>query len=312
MATPRRLLLSALAVLVMAPALLTASPATPAAANTVSFSDVPEDDYFSEPVTALTGWGVFSGTECGQNVFCPSESIDRMTMAVWLVRVFSLQDPPVVSESRFVDVDAESFYSPYIERMAEMGVTTGCGDGTRFCPDGAVTRAQMAVFLARAYALPDGPDPGFSDVSEDAWYASAVARLAASGITAGCGDGTRFCPDQHTTRGEMATFLARAARLVRVPGSAEDFGSVLAVGAAEISAAIADIDVERWTENHAPYVSGPEVLSELLALLDAGQIAAFLSGIDTAAIDETARVVAADNARAVAYAVRIGYETSTA
>ena len=252
------------------------------------------------------------GTECGQNMFCPSKSIDRKTMAVWVVRMFSLQDPTAVSESRFVDVDAESFYAPYVERAAEMGVTTGCGDGTRFCPDGPVTRAQMAVFLARAYALPDGPDPGFSDVSEDAWYASAVAKLAASGITAGCGDGTRFCPDRHTTRSEMATFLARAARLVRVPGSAEDFGSVLAIGAAEISAAIADIDVERWAENLAPHVSGPEVLSEMLASADAGQVTAFLSHIDTAAIDAAARAIAADNARAVAYAVRIGYETSAA
>ena len=68
----------------------------------------------------------------------------------------------------------------------------------------------MAVFLSRAYNLAEGPDPGFSDVAADAWFAAEVAALAASGITRGCGDGTGFCPNQDTTRAQMATFLHRA------------------------------------------------------------------------------------------------------
>ena len=71
----------------------------------------------------------------------------------------------------------------------------------------------MAVFLSRAYtSLPDGPAPGFTDVPDDAWYAADVARLAASGVTVGCGDGTRFCPGRATTRGQMAIFLHRASK----------------------------------------------------------------------------------------------------
>ena len=91
-----------------------------------------------------------------------------------------------------------------------MAVTGGCGDGSGFCPDGSVTRAQTAVFLSRAYSLPDAPDPGFADVPADAWYAADVARLAASGITSGCGDGSGFCPGSDVTRAQMATFLHRA------------------------------------------------------------------------------------------------------
>ena len=34
--------------------------------------------------------------------------------------------------------------------------------------------------------------------------------LVASGVTMGCGDGTDFCPEQDTTRGQMAVFLHRA------------------------------------------------------------------------------------------------------
>ena len=157
------------------------------------FGDVSEDAYYSVPVASLAERGVFDGTECEEG-FCPAVAVDRKTMAVWTVRVFDGEDPPAVSESRFDDVDAASFYALFIERMAELEVTKGCGDGSGFCPDRSVSRAQMAAFLSRAYKLPEGPDSGFSDVPDDAWYAVEVAKLAASRITVGCGDGTMFCP----------------------------------------------------------------------------------------------------------------------
>ena len=181
----------------------------PAAAQPGGFGDVPEDAYYSVPVSTLAAQGVLAGTGCDEG-FCPGEPLDRKTMAVWIVRVLDGQDPPAATQTSFNDVDAAGFHAPFIERMAELGVTTGCGDGSGYCPDATVTRAQMAVFLSRAYKLPEGPDPGFLDVPADAWYATEVAKLAASGITTGCGDGTGFCPSQDTTRAQMATFLVRA------------------------------------------------------------------------------------------------------
>ena len=166
---------------------------SPAAAQTGAYGDVPDDAFYSTPVAQLAAAGVFAGTECEEG-FCPGEPIDRKTMAVWTVRVVTGQDPWLVSGTRFEDVDADGFFAPFIERMAELGFTAGCGDGTTYCPERSVTRAQMAVFLSRAYSLPDGPDPGFADVDSDAWYGAAVSKLAASGITGGCGDGTRILP----------------------------------------------------------------------------------------------------------------------
>ena len=116
-----------------------------------------------------------------------------------------------MSESRFDDVDAGGFHAPFVERLAQLRITRGCGESTRFCPDDTVIRAQTAAFLSRAFSLPDGPDPGFGDVAADAWYAADVAALAASGITTGCGDAV-FCPDDDTTRAQMATFLHRSLR----------------------------------------------------------------------------------------------------
>ena len=211
----------------------------PAAAQTGAFADVVDDAFYSVPVAALAEDGVFVGTECAESRFCPSESLDRQTMAVWTVRVLDGADSAAVSATRFLDVEPDSFYAPFIERMAELGVTAGCGDGTRFCPDASVTRAQMAVFLTRAFSLAPGPDPGFTDVPADAWYFDQMTALAASSITKGCGDGTRFCPERDTTRAEMATFLYRALHRdgseqpVRVPTSGE--AVVVASGASFVA-----------------------------------------------------------------------------
>ena len=158
-----------------------------------AYPDTAAGAYYAESVSQLGERGVFAGTLC-EGGFCPDEALDRKTMAVWVVRVLDGEDPAAVSGSRFSDVDADSFYAPFVERMFVLGVTRGCGDGSVFCPDDPVTRSQMAVFLSRAFDLPEGPDPGFSDVPAGAWYAAEVAGLAASGITRGCGDGSVFCP----------------------------------------------------------------------------------------------------------------------
>ena len=209
-----------LAAIAMVASVVTVAHA-PAAAQTGGFSDVTGGVY-KPAVDALAARGTFEGTLCGDDAFCPDDPIKRSTMAVWVVRGLDGADPPPISRSRFDDVDADSFHAPFIERMADLGVTEGCGDGSVYCPDGSVTRAEMAVFFSRAYKLPPmrpGVEyaPSFVDVASDAWYAGHVTRLAVWGITAGCGDGSGFCPDSHTTRAQMATFLARAVGLVETP-----------------------------------------------------------------------------------------------
>ncbi len=112
--------------------------------------------------------------------------------------------------------DEGSVHENNINLIARQGITVGCDPATPtlYCPDGEVTRAQMAAFLVRAM----GSTPfltgtgGFSDVANDAWYAGFVARLARLGVAAGFGDGT-FRPDDPVTRAQMATFLSTALNL---------------------------------------------------------------------------------------------------
>ena len=57
-------------------------------------------------------------------------------------------------EPKFADVDSSSVHANNIEALFAAGITTGCRtDPLMYCPDRAVTRAQMASFLVRAFDL---------------------------------------------------------------------------------------------------------------------------------------------------------------
>jgi hypothetical protein len=48
-----------------------------------------------------------------------------------------------------VDNDSPNGFCPSVEWVKNRGVTTGCGDGTTFCPGSAVSRLAMAAFMKR-------------------------------------------------------------------------------------------------------------------------------------------------------------------
>ena len=116
----------------------------------------------------------------------------------------------------FSDVPTSYWAWMYIERLYAAGITGGCGTSPlRYCPDAAVTRGQMAVFLLRGVHGSSYNPPavvgstGFTDVAPTYWAAAWIKQLAAEGITAGCGNG-KYCPDASVTRAEMAVFLLRS------------------------------------------------------------------------------------------------------
>jgi S-layer family protein len=56
------------------------------------------------------------------------------------------------NEPTFADVFPGTFPYPYVEALAAAGITQGC-TADRFCPNQPVTRAQLAIMLARALGL---------------------------------------------------------------------------------------------------------------------------------------------------------------
>jgi glucose/arabinose dehydrogenase len=97
------------------------------------------------------------------------------------------------------------------------GISTGCGGG-KYCPNNAVSRAQMAAFLSRALDLPPTSEDFFTDDDGHPLEVS-INRVAEAGITLGCGPNL-YCPNAPVTRGEMASFIDRAFDL---PATGEDF-----------------------------------------------------------------------------------------
>ena len=179
----------------------------------------PEPDAFEddagdlhEPsINHLASMGVLDRTECGERSICPDEPLLRWVMAVWMIRILDQVPDSPVALTRFTDVETDTWWTPYVERLAEIGVTKGCAtDPPQYCPDQPVNRAEMATFLVRALGLPAAPPAGFTDTAGNNHQAD-IDALAAAGVTKGCAtDPPHYCPDQPVKRAEMATFLVRA------------------------------------------------------------------------------------------------------
>ena len=171
-----------------------------AGSNLTDPGDIGASPFYGDIVWAYRE-GIISG--CGIGRFCPNDALSREQMAAFLVRALDL---PPATRDYFTD-DEGSTFADQINRLAESGITKGCTP-TTYCPKAAVTREQMASFLSRAFDLPRVDTDFFSDDAESIHQVD-INRLAASGITAGCG-GTLFCPERTVTRGEMIAFLHRA------------------------------------------------------------------------------------------------------
>ncbi|MGH8925211.1 MAG: PQQ-dependent sugar dehydrogenase [Acidimicrobiia bacterium] len=145
-------------------------------------------------------------TGCSPELFCPSAPVTRAEMAAFLVR--ALNQSPLAASGTFSDVGAGQWYTGFVERIAQLGISTGYADGT-FRPLHPTSRGEMALFLMRALDLTPIPHAStFSDVEPGAFFTEAVEAIAADGITNGCGGG-RYCPFDQVLRDQMATFLTR-------------------------------------------------------------------------------------------------------
>jgi hypothetical protein len=125
------------------------------------------------------------------------------------------EPPPLVQT--FSDVPSTDTHFVAIELMAALGWANGYSDGT-YRPTVAVARGQMATFLTRALSLSlsNSPSP-FSDTAGSVHERSIVA-VADAGIALGYPDGS-FGLWNSVTRGQMASFLARAFALPAAPTS---------------------------------------------------------------------------------------------
>ena len=91
--------------------------------------------------------------------YCPERSVTRAEMAVFILKAKygAGYQPNPAQTGIFADVPVtfKEWMQPWIEEFYEQGITTGCAAAPlRYCPERPVTRAEMAVFIDRAFGIP--------------------------------------------------------------------------------------------------------------------------------------------------------------
>ena len=133
----------------------------------------------------------------------------------WRTQIGSFRIPSCRA-NRFDDVLLAHPAFLYVEALAAEMITLGCSAAPPlYCPDGAVTRGDMAVFLVRGiHGVAFVPPPAtglFADVAPGDPRAPYIEQLFQDGITKACATGPlRFCPADSVTRKAMSAFLLRA------------------------------------------------------------------------------------------------------
>lgn len=162
-------------------------------------------------IEAIAAEGITRGCNPPTNDrYCPSDPVSRGEMAAFLTRALGLAGS---TTDQFTD-DENSVFENDINALAAAGITRGCNppDNDRFCPDGDVTRGQMAAFLVRAMGYTDTGDGDLFTDDDDSVFENDIDRLGTAGVTRGCNppDNDRFCPTDLVLRDQMASFLGRA------------------------------------------------------------------------------------------------------
>lgn len=173
-----------------------------AAFGFVAFPDVPGLSPHAYNIAAVAARGIAAGR--AEDAFAPDDTVRRDEMATFLARALKLEP---VEDGHFADVPGDSVHRGAINAVAEADIAAGFSDG-RFGPAMTVTREQMATFLTRAFGLPPLDDDHFADIAGSV-HRQAINAVAEEGITAGCTP-TGFCTRDAVSRGQMASFLARA------------------------------------------------------------------------------------------------------
>ena len=150
-----------------------------------------------------------------------------LSMVLAIILAVSLCTPAYAAGSNFTDVPyGHTFYDAVMWAVSE-GITGGFADGT-FRPGAGCTRGQVVTFLYRAAGEPevDISNNPFTDVYAGPYF-KAILWAVNEGITGGYSDGT-FRPNNTCTRGQIATFLYRAAGEPAVKSMANPFPDVSA------------------------------------------------------------------------------------
>lgn len=168
------------------------------------FPDVTSANPHRGAVLSLADSGIINGYSDAR--FGPRDPLKRGQMSTVIARAFALGS--VAPDGRFRDVTHATSHAGHIHAVAKAGYVGGFGDGT-FRPDDAISREQMATFLARALRLPPR-EPSFRDITRGNVHRGNIGALEHAGIVRGTGRGGSFGPTEDLQRDQAASMVAAA------------------------------------------------------------------------------------------------------
>ena len=187
---------------------VTAATPTPTPGTGLPFTDVPGDRWSYPYIKQLYDAGVVSGTSA--TTFEPTANVTRAQF-VTMIAGLAGADVSGYASGPFDDVQAGSWYAPYVNWAAASGIVSGTS-ATTFEPAAEISRQDMAVMLYN-YAQQAGVQlkqttvTPFTDEGSIAAYAlPAVQALHSAGVISGMPDGS-FQPQATTTREQACVVL---------------------------------------------------------------------------------------------------------
>lgn len=184
-----------------------------------TFSDVDAGHWAYSSIMGLKKLGITGGRDDG--TFGVNDFVTREEFVKLLLGTFNIELSD--AENVFADVDASSWYAPYVNTAAGMGIVSGISD-TEFGTGMSITRQDLCVLISRALdnagvdaGIPE--EGGFRDEADIADYAkNAVKELKAMGIINGKGD-NNFMPKAKATRAETAKILYSVYNYIQSAGA---------------------------------------------------------------------------------------------
>ena len=202
------------------------------------FTDVPSAHPNAGDINCIAYYAVTKGTSA--TTYSPIQSVTREHMALFLTRLAGLVDIPMADDPAdpgFTDTgDLSDESQAAIAQLADLGITQGTST-TTYSPADAVTRGQMAMFIARLMnqmtPMADGEiglrsttqyghtPSDVDDNDDDADIGTpftdlrrsskdehdSIEQLYELGVASGISD-TAYSPDSPITRAAMAGFMA--------------------------------------------------------------------------------------------------------
>lgn len=173
---------------------------------TSSFTDVPADQYYYEPVLWAVNKGITAGVS--EDKFGPNAPCTRGQIVTFLWAAAGRPEP-TSAKNPFRDVSSKDYFYKAVLWAAENKITAGVAPD-RFGPNETCTRAQTVTFLWASQGRPAASTKvQFTDVSAKDYFADSVAWAYENGVTAGVGGG-RFGSGNNCARAHCVTFLYKA------------------------------------------------------------------------------------------------------